>query len=82
MFVNNLPALTRGTALPWDLVQQSFWPILSGGTYYTIPLTILSLKFGMNLALSTALARMSKVRHLRWVVSGEVTEITPFDDML
>lgn len=69
MFLNNLPALTLGTAIPWDLVQQSFWPILSGGIYYTIPLTILSFIFGMILALITALARMSKVRPLRWVFS-------------
>lgn len=64
MYLNNLPALTLGTAIPWDLVQQSFWPILSGGIYYTIPLTILSFIFGMILALITALARMSKVRPL------------------
>lgn len=75
MFLNNLPALTLGTAIPWDLVQQSFWPILSGGIYYTIPLTILSFIFGMILALITALARMSKVRPLRWVFSVYVSAI-------
>ncbi|MCY8519450.1 amino acid ABC transporter permease [Bacillus atrophaeus] len=75
MLLNNLPELTLGTAIPWDLVEQSFWPILSGGIYYTIPLTILSFIFGMIIALVTALARMSKVTPLRWVFGVYVSAV-------
>lgn len=66
---------TFGFAIPWDLMQQSFWPILLEGIRYTIPLTIISFIVGLIIALLTAFARISKVKILRWIFSIYVSAI-------
>ena len=38
MFLSNMPEPVIATAIPWDLVQQSFWPILSGESIIRFPL--------------------------------------------
>lgn len=81
MLLNNIQTAI-GTAIPWDLVRESFWPIFVRGIYYSIPLAILSFIFGMIIALITALARMSKSRILRAIFGIYVSAIrgTPLLD--
>lgn len=74
MLLNNIQTAI-GTAIPWDLVRESFWPIFVRGIYYSIPLAILSFIFGMIIALITALARMSKSRILRAIFGIYVSAI-------
>lgn len=62
---------------PWQLMLNSFWPMLQAGLERTVPLAIVTFILGLALALLTALARLSKVRALRgiawfyvWVFRG------------
>ena len=41
-----------------DIIITSFWPMLKGAIYYSIPLTLLSFLFGMLIALAVALVRI------------------------
>lgn len=60
-----LPFMTPERA---DIVISSFWPMLKGGLYYSIPLTILAFTFGMLIALAVALLRVIP-RHHWWHVA-------------
>lgn len=40
------------------IVITSFWPMLKGGIYYSIPLALISFAIGMCIALSVALIRI------------------------
>lgn len=60
-----------------QIVAQSFWPILSAGFVYTIPLTLISFAIGLCIAVLVALLRISGPRALRsvasfyvWVIRG------------
>jgi cystine transport system permease protein len=50
----------------WDLLLQSFFPLVEGAIRGTIPLALSSFVLGIIIALGVALMRLSKVR----VVSG------------
>jgi cystine transport system permease protein len=50
----------------WDLLLNSFWPIVQGALIGTIPLALASFAIGLVLAVAIALMRLSKVK----VVSG------------
>ena len=41
-----------------QIVINSFWPMLKGGIYYSIPLALISFAIGMAIALSVALIRI------------------------
>ena len=71
MLQNNI----LGVVIPWDLLQQSFWPMVMQGIYYTIPLAIIAFIIGIFIALVTALARMSKIKALRWIFSIYVSAV-------
>ncbi|MCY7525842.1 cysteine ABC transporter permease, partial [Bacillus safensis] len=47
MLQNNI----LGVVIPWDLLQQSFWPMVMQGIYYTIPLAIIAFIIGIFIAL-------------------------------
>ncbi|MFS0562150.1 amino acid ABC transporter permease [Terribacillus sp. 179-K 1B1 HS] len=64
-----------GIVIPWELLQQSFWPILIEGIKVTIPLTLISFFFGIIIALITALVRISNIKPLRWIFSIYVSAI-------
>ncbi len=42
----------------YDLVMESFWPLIVAGVKFTIPLTVLSFVFGLVLAFAVALVRL------------------------
>ena len=50
-----LPFMTLERA---QIVITSFWPMLKGGIYYSIPLALISFVIGMSIALSVALIRI------------------------
>ena len=61
----------------FDLVLESFWPLLRAGLLFTIPLTIMSFSLGLVLAFVVALIRLfgSKplvaiVRFYVWLIRG------------
>ena len=41
-----------------QIVISSFWPMLKGGIYYSIPLALISFSIGMAIALTVALIRI------------------------
>jgi len=41
-----------------QIVINSFWPMLKGGIYYSIPLALISFAIGMGIALIVALIRI------------------------
>lgn len=60
-----------------DILTQSFWPILSAGFVYTIPLTLISFAIGLAIAVVVALVRIAGVRGAKeiavfyvWIVRG------------
>jgi cystine transport system permease protein len=53
--------------MDWQLVADSFWPLLRGGLLGTIPLALVSFAFGLVLALVVALLRLSPNPVLSWV---------------
>jgi L-cystine transport system permease protein len=60
-----------------NILIQSFWPILSAGFVYTIPLTLISFAIGLAIAVAVALVRISGLKVLKkiaefyvWIVRG------------
>ncbi|MCB4207846.1 amino acid ABC transporter permease [Arthrobacter sp. UM1] len=59
----------------WELVLQSFWPILKAGLLVTIPLALLSFALGLVIALVLAVMRISRVTPLAWLSRAYVSVI-------
>ncbi|MFI6424854.1 amino acid ABC transporter permease [Promicromonospora sp. NPDC050880] len=53
--------------MDWQLVADSFWPLLSGGLTGTIPLAVVSFAIGLVLALVVALLRLSPNPVVSWI---------------
>ncbi|MBS4172956.1 amino acid ABC transporter permease [Bacillus sp. FJAT-49736] len=49
------------------ILQDSFFPLLKAGLYFTIPLTLITFVLGLILAFFTALARISDIRVLGFI---------------
>ncbi|WP_059050111.1 ABC transporter permease subunit [Paenibacillus senegalimassiliensis] len=61
----------------WNIIVDSFWPLLRAGVAFTVPLTLISFALGLLLAVLTALARLSALWPLRqiakfyvWIIRG------------
>lgn len=61
----------------WNIIVDSFLPLLKAGVAFTVPLTLISFALGLLLAILTALARLSSASPLRqiarfyvWVIRG------------
>lgn len=63
------------TDLDWELVLDSFWPMLKGGLTGTIPLTLASFSLGLMLALVVALMRISSIRAVSWIARAYISII-------
>jgi cystine transport system permease protein len=61
--------------MDWQLIADSFWPLLLGGLTGTIPLALASFAIGLVLALIVALLRLSPNRVLSWVGRAYVSLI-------
>jgi L-cystine transport system permease protein len=61
--------------MDWQLVADSFWPLLQGGLTGTIPLALASFAIGLVLALLVALLRLSPNPVLSWIGRAYVTVI-------
>lgn len=61
--------------MDWQLIADSFWPLLQGGLTGTIPLALASFAIGLVLALVVALLRLSPNRVLSWVGRAYVSLI-------
>jgi cystine transport system permease protein len=61
--------------MDWQLIADSFWPLLRGGLTGTIPLALASFAFGLVLALVVALLRLSPNRVLSWLGRAYVSLI-------
>ncbi|WP_369370264.1 amino acid ABC transporter permease [Promicromonospora sp. Populi] len=61
--------------MDWQLIADSFWPLLSGGLTGTIPLTLASFAIGLVLALVVALLRLSPNRLLSWIARAYISLI-------
>ena len=61
--------------MDWQLIADSFWPLLRGGLTGTIPLALASFGIGLVLALVVALLRLSSNRVLSWVGRAYVSLI-------
>jgi cystine transport system permease protein len=61
--------------MDWQLIADSFWPLLRGGLTGTIPLALASFTFGLVLALVVALLRLSPNRVLSWLGRAYVSLI-------
>ena len=61
--------------MDWQLVADSFWPLLRGGLTGTIPLSLASFAIGLVLALVVALLRLSPNRLLAWLGRAYVSVI-------
>lgn len=59
----------------WDLLAESFWPILKAGLLVTIPLAIVSFILGLAIALLMALMRISRVKPLSWIARAYISII-------
>lgn len=59
----------------WQLVRESFWPILRGGLTGTIPLAAVSFALGLLIALGIALLRLSRNPVLSWLGRAYVSVI-------
>ncbi|MCP2265109.1 amino acid ABC transporter permease [Promicromonospora thailandica] len=53
--------------MDWQLVAESFWPLLRGGLIGTMPLALASFAIGLVVALLVALLRLSPNPVLSWV---------------
>src|SRR5690606_12153808 len=53
--------------MDWQLVSESFWPLLRGALTGTMPLALASFAIGLVLALFVALLRLSPNPVLSWV---------------
>lgn len=54
-------------SIDWPLAMQSFWPILQGGLIYTIPLAVVSFIFGLVIAMTMAILRLSHYKLLQGI---------------
>jgi cystine transport system permease protein len=61
--------------MDWQLIADSFWPLLQGGLTGTLPLALASFGIGLVLALVVALLRLSPNRVLSWVGRAYVSLI-------
>ncbi|MCD1269866.1 ABC transporter permease subunit [Microbacterium sp. MEC084] len=61
--------------MDWQLILESFWPLLLGGLKGTIPLTLASFALGLLIALGIALLRLSPNRVLSWIGRAYVSII-------
>jgi len=61
--------------MDWQLVADSFWPLLQGGLTGTIPLALASFAIGLVLALIVALLRLSPNPVLSWIGRAYVSVI-------
>jgi cystine transport system permease protein len=61
--------------MDWQLIADSFWPLLLGGLTGTIPLALASFAIGLVLALIVALLRLSPNRVLSWIGRAYVSLI-------
>jgi cystine transport system permease protein len=61
--------------MDWQLIADSFWPLLRGGLTGTIPLALASFGIGLVLALIVALLRLSPNAVLSWVGRAYVSVI-------
>ncbi|KQZ11806.1 amino acid ABC transporter permease [Microbacterium sp. Root53] len=61
--------------MDWQLILESFWPLLLGGLKGTIPLTLASFALGLVIALGIALLRLSPNRVLSWIGRAYVSII-------
>jgi cystine transport system permease protein len=61
--------------MDWQLVADSFWPLLRGGLVGTLPLALASFSIGLVLALVVALLRLSPNPVLSWVGRAYVSLI-------
>lgn len=61
--------------MDWQLIADSFWPLLLGGLTGTIPLALASFAIGLVLALLVALLRLSPNRVLSWIGRAYVSVI-------
>jgi L-cystine transport system permease protein len=61
--------------MDWQLIADSFWPLLLGGLTGTIPLALASFGIGLVLALVVALLRLSPNRVLSWIGRAYVSLI-------
>jgi cystine transport system permease protein len=59
----------------WQLVVDSFWPLLVGGLTGTIPLAVVSFAIGLVIALGMALMRISRNRVLRGIARFYISVI-------
>lgn len=61
--------------MDWQLIADSFWPLLLGGLTGTIPLALGSFAIGLVLALAVALMRLSPNRVLSWLARAYISVI-------
>ncbi len=61
--------------MDWQLVAESFWPLLRGGLAGTIPLALASFAIGLVLALVVALLRLASNPVVSWVGRAYVSVI-------
>ncbi|GAA3669273.1 hypothetical protein GCM10022202_34190 [Microbacterium marinilacus] len=61
--------------MDWELIGQSFWPLLVGGLTATIPLALASFAIGLVIAIGIALLRLSPNRVLSWIGRAYVSAI-------
>ncbi|GAB3277391.1 amino acid ABC transporter permease [Microbacterium lacusdiani] len=61
--------------MDWQLILESFWPLVLGGLKGTIPLTLASFALGLVIALGIALLRLSPNRVLSWIGRAYVSII-------
>lgn len=61
--------------MDWQLIVDSFWPLLLGGLRGTIPLTLASFALGLVIALGIALLRLSPNAVLSWIGRAYVSII-------
>ncbi|MDU4695108.1 MAG: amino acid ABC transporter permease [Paenibacillus sp.] len=61
----------------WNIIVDSFLPLLKAGVAFTVPLTLISFALGLAMAVLTALARLSSIGPLRqlarfyvWIIRG------------
>ncbi|MCD8224913.1 MAG: ABC transporter permease subunit, partial [Clostridiales bacterium] len=66
-----------GLTNTFDLVIQSFWPMMLAGFQYSIPMMLISFGLGLIAALFVALGRMSRYKLISgicafyvWVIRG------------
>lgn len=61
--------------IDWELITDSFWPLLMGGLQGTIPLSLASFALGLILALVVALMRISSNRLVSWAARAYISVI-------